>query len=163
MSVAVTMAMTLTTIETLESNVPAAPTGTRTITHSAFNKTGSFTSTSTVPVTKCVYNDFAMTAGAVTINLASITGTNGLAQVGTGLKPQMVLFENVEGNSPIAITEGASNGHATLGASFLITLKAKQWTMCYLADAADDIGSSDRTWDVTGTGTESIRVAVIMG
>jgi hypothetical protein len=163
MSVSLVYAATLTTQETLESNVPAAPSATKVITHSAFNKSGTLNATSTIPATKCVYNDFAMTDGALTLNLASILGTNGLAQVGTGLKPQMVLFENVEGNSPIAITEGASNGHATLGASFLVTLKAKQWIVAYLADAADDIDSSNRTWDVTGTGTQSIRVAVIMG
>lgn len=164
MSVSLVFGATLTATETLESNIPAAPAATRAVTHSAFNKSGTLTaSTTPVAVTKCAYRDIAMTAGAVTIDLTALVGTNSLAQDGTGLKPQFVLFENVEGNAPITITEGASNGHALLGAGFQIILAAKQWVLCYLADAAPDVAAGDKTWDVTGTGTQSLRTAIILG
>jgi hypothetical protein len=163
MSVAVTYAVTVTTVETLETSVPAASANGKAVTHSGFNRTSTaLTSSTTPPVTKCSYMQPALSAGAYTINLTTLTGTNGATVTMSGLKVQVLKIKN-NGANVMSFTEGASNGYALLGASFLFALQPGQEITLYGNDATPDVAAGDCTIDVTGTGTQSFDLAVIAG
>lgn len=163
MSVSLTVGMKVTSVETLETNVPAAPSNGKSVTHSAFNKTdATLTSVTTPPVTKCSYSQPALSTGAYTINLAALTGVNGATVDLTGLKVQAIKVKN-NGANVMSFTEGASNGYALLGASFLFAVQPGQEIMLYGNDATPDVASGDRTIDVTGTGSQSFDLVVVAG
>lgn len=165
MSVALTLASTFTAIETLETNVPAAATGSKSITHSGFNQSFTLNAASSVPITQVAYFTQALTAGAATIDLTALVGTNNVEIDGTGLKVRAIMFTAASGNAnPITIGVGASNGYELAGATWEETLKAGQSTgVKYLGSGAPDIGASDCTLDLAGTGTQSVNVAIALG
>lgn len=163
MPVSLTVGMKITSVETISANVPAAATNDKTITHSGFNKPDTtLNASSTPPVTKCSYSQPALSGGAYTINLAALTGSNGVAVDLTGLKVQAVKIKN-NGANPMTFTEGASNGYALLGTTFLFTVQPGQEIMLLGNDATPDVAAGDRTIDVTGTGTQSFDLAVVAG
>jgi len=163
MSVSLTVGMKMTAVETLETNVPAAATNGKTVTHSAFNKTDTvLTASTTPPVTKPSYSQPALSGGAYTINLAALSGVNGATVDLTGLKVQAIKIKN-NGANVMSFTEGASNGYALLGASFLFAVQPGQEIMILGNDATPDVAAGDRTIDVTGTGSQSFDLAVVAG
>lgn len=118
-----------------------------------------------IPVTKYVAFEQALTAGAATINFAALPGATADETINaTGLKPQFVKLKNKASNANnITITEGASNGLALFGASFSITLKPGQECQFNLNEACDDVAAGDRTIDLAGTGTQVLQVIVGLG
>lgn len=117
------------------------------------------------PVTKVSVDSVPLVAGAKTIDLSALVGTNGAAVDGTGLKVQGVWLENPSTNTgKMTFVEGASNGYRLMDdASWRIVLKPGQKTMIDLYDTSPDVAAADKTIDVTGTGTESFRMQVILG
>ena len=63
----------------------------------------------------------------------------------------------------ITISDGVSNGYELLGANFVVALKPKQRFLLYCDDSAPTVGSSAKTIDLAGTGTETISVVVVYG
>jgi len=123
---------------------------------------------STPPVTKGTQFSIALSSGTGTINLASLTPPDtSLSNIdGTGLKVQSVKFSNPSTNAnAISVTEGASSGHPLLGPSFLFSLEPGQ-SLTFANEGVDvgtDIASGDRTWDLAGTGSQALDVAIVMG
>ncbi len=166
MSIVATVGMTLTIVETLETNVPAAATTARRVTHSGYNLSATLplAGDNPVPATKCATFLVTMAGGAASIDLAALLGTNGATVVGTGLKVQAIKFQAPATNTnPVTVAVGASNGYELAGAAFSCSLMPRQASMYYLADQSPDVASGDRILDVTGTGTEGLEVTLVLG
>ena len=82
-----------------EDKRPAASTTKRRVTHDQFNTTLELSAASTPPVTKVAALQAALVAGAATIDLENLTGTNGAAVVGTGLRVQAMKVRNPSTNA----------------------------------------------------------------
>jgi hypothetical protein len=108
--------------------------------------------------------DFALTAGAGTIDLTALTGTNGVSVDGTGLRVQFAKFLNPATNgNPITVKKGVTNGYDGFGAAFLIILTPGAEAMIRLNDAGSDIGSSNKTIDLVGTLVQPLSYEIVVG
>jgi len=143
--------------ETL-SNVDGA--AQQTINLSAFDETFTMNADSTPPGTKCVVKLIALTAGAYTIDLTTITGTNGVVQDMTGLRVQLIRVKNLGANN-MTFTPGASNGIDIGCGAF--TVPAGWTEMKRTGDTSVDVASGDRTIDVTGTAAQTFELTIIAG
>ena len=164
MSTSVTYKSNVTVAETLSSNVPGA--SDPTITQAGYNTEGTYSSTTTPPVTKSVVNTVALVAGAKTIDLTALTGINGGAVAFTGLKVQFAKFRNPSTNTgAITIQAGASNAYNMLGASWKVILQTgDEFTWKGSDDSGvPDVASGAKNIDLAGTGTESIEMVLVAG
>ncbi len=160
-TIAVNRVETLTVVETI-STADAAD---ATLSFTSLNESDSFTSGSSVPVTKHANFSQAMTAGAATINFRLLPG-NTVDEVvdGNGLKVQFAWFRNKSTNAnDITITFGGSNPYLLLGAAFLFKLKVGQAVRIALNEAAPDIDDTHKTIDITGTLSQVLECAFVMG
>ena len=110
--------MTLTLQQVFDStSLPGATGAGATLTHNQFNMAETtYNSSSAVPVSEVLAFKKALSGGAVTVDLTSLTGTLGESVTLLGKKVQAVIFYNPSANAnSITITEGASNGHALNG------------------------------------------------
>jgi hypothetical protein len=160
MAVQSTYRSDITVQETLATDVEAA--SAPTIIHSGFNTKQILNATSSPAVTKQIQRTLSMTAGALTINLASLTGTNGLAVDFTGLKVQHFKFIN-PGANPITFTFGASNPYLLLGSGWKIIVPAGGEVAGKLNDQPPDVDSTHKNIDVSGTGTDSFNIILVAG
>lgn len=152
----------LTVVETLSVGVPAATTPS--ITHSGYNTTDKANASSTPPASKAVANSYAMTAGAKTLDLTALVGTNGATVDGSTLKLNYAKFINPSTNTgSIVVKFGASNAYL-LGSdsAWRHTLKPGDEVL-YKGTANPTIDSTHKNIDISGTGTESIEVVLVMG
>lgn len=163
MSVSVNYTTNITTNETIDTNVPAAQASKAVVIHDAFNTATTLTSSTTPPATLAAYFEQALTAGAATIDLTSLTGTNNLSIDGTGLKVQAFRFKNQAGNAAITLVVGASNGYDLLGAATSVTLAAGQEIVIFGNDATPDVAAGDKELDISGTGTEICEITIVLG
>jgi hypothetical protein len=161
MSVVNTTQLKVDTTETLATGVDAA--SSPIVDHTAFTAKHTLNASSSVPATKCAYDAVALVAGAKTIDLTALVGTNDAAVDGTGLKVQAIKFKNKTGNAAMTFTEGAATGYELLGNAFTFILLADQEAAFYLHESAPDISGSLKHIDVTGTGTEEFELSVVMG
>lgn len=160
MSVQASFNISMTVEETLSSGVDGAENPI--ITHDGFDVTGIYSSTTTPDVEYCVVKTIALTAGAYTIDLSSMTGTNGAAVVGTGKKIRLLRITN-NGANAMTFAKGASNGHTGLGSAFSATIPVGGTAAWILADGGVAIGSGDKTIDVSGTGTQTFSMTLVLG
>jgi hypothetical protein len=163
MSVTVTYAATLTVAETLANNTGSAPANTRVVTHTNYNRSGTFNSGTTPPVTTHAAFLVTLSSGTGTIDLRALNGTNGAVIDGNGLKVQFVSIKNL-GANPLTIVEGASNGHSGIFASDPGTIIQPGGELLMKSnDNGDDISGSNKTWDLTGTGAQTSEWSIEMG
>ena len=158
----------LTVVEDIAST---GPVGNSQTTYSAFNRDATIQSNAVspaVPVTKRAFFEFAMTGGSGSLDLTSLSHNDGDATETvdmTGLKVQFARFTAPTGNSgAITISDGASNGYEIFGdASGQVTISPGQSILLELAESADDVGASDKTIDLSGTGTDSVEYTILAG
>lgn len=131
------------------------------------DESGILNASSTPPASMQSQFSIALVSGAVSIDLTALPGLNGSEAVnGTGLKVQLVKFKNpITNANKITVAKGASNGYGldASGDSFSIPLSPGQSVMFVLDAAAPAIASGAKTFDLTGTGTQALQVAVVMG
>lgn len=164
MTVAVTYASKCSVVETLPNNTNSAPDNTRKVTHTNFNSEASLSASSTPPVTTVAAFEQLLTAGAATINLAALTGTNGASVNMTGLKVQVLKIKAKATNAnPISVAVGASNGYDLAGSDFKVTLSPGQEFLFYGNEATPDVAAGERTLDLAGTGTQGADVIIVAG
>lgn len=128
---------------------------------------GTLTASTSVPATKTVSITKALSAGSATLDLTAIVdddlGTIDLS----GLKVQLLTIKNPSSNAnKITITKGASNGYGldSAGTSWTVVLDPGQQVGPFiLADAAPDVGGSTKTWDLSGTGSQSLKIQLVAG
>jgi hypothetical protein len=164
MSVELTYAATVNAVETLEDNVPAATAPNRKVRHDQYNGAASLSGSTTPPVTRVAAFEKALSAGAATIDLTSLLGTNGATVDGTGLKVQVLKIKNKTANAnPITVKVGLTDGYQLAGANFEAQISPGQEFLFYGNDATPDIGATARTLDLAGTGSQAAEVIIVMG
>ena len=134
------------------------------LTHAGYNLTGlTLNATSTPPVTVASFQDYALTAGSITIDLTALLGVNDLAQDCTGLKLQMLLFINAAGNADMTISGEGANGYS-IGAAHVINGGANACrSILYTPEALADVSSTVKNLAVTGTGTQAFKLGLLLG
>ncbi len=164
MSVVVTYISNLTVKETLETNVPAAEAAKRIVTHDQFNFTDTLNSGTPDPVTKVAAFEVTLSAGTATIDLTTLTGTNGVTVDGSGLKVQVAKFKNKNGNVAVmSVVDGVTNGYDGFGTNFEINLLPNAEVLFLLKDQGADISGTNKTLDIAGSGVEVLQVELVMG
>lgn len=164
-SISVSYRNDVTVAQTLDSaSTPSANADKRVITHQAFNDTLTLNSGSTPDVTKMAAFTKALSAGAATIDLTALTGTNGATVNGNGDKVRIFKAINPSSNAnSITLTEGASNGYELAGNGWTVVLQPGQHFTFYADEDAPTIGGSAKTIDLAGTGSQTLNVMVVMG
>jgi len=162
MPISVTYASTITTVETLATNVGHQAID-KSVTAQLSTTLAAQTSGSTPSCVQRAGADVAMTAGALSLDLTALLGTNGATVVGSG-RVQMVKFFNPATNAnAITIAKGASNGYDGFGSSFSITLAPGAEVLLRTLGNGSVIGSTNRILDVTGTLTQVLSYEIIIG
>ena len=111
MSISATAVANLTVVETLAIDVPFAPGAS--ITHNGLNTTAKLSATTTPAGAEVAAIAVPLVAGAATIDLTAMAGTNALAVNGTGLQIQAVMIQNPEGNlHPLVVAPAGTDGYA---------------------------------------------------
>ncbi len=151
----VTYESKLNAVEVLpEAGTPAATAGNRKITHNQFSK-----SMSIANVTKVSYGEHAMTAGGGSIDFTDLPGVNNASVDGTGLKVKSIRLEAPADNAgPITIEEGASDG-LDIGMTAILAPGAD----VLLRGNDSTIGASTKILDLSGTGTDKVKVSIALG
>lgn len=131
------------------------------------NESTTYTASTSVPVTKCAAFQQALTSGAATIDLTALPGaTADETVVGTGLKLQILKIRNLSTNAnKITVSNGASNPYRLDGATtaWTFVLAPGQSYTLFLNESADDVGSSHKTIDLAGTGSQVLEVLAVLG
>jgi len=158
----VELLMGIRAVEVLD-NAPAAlepP-----VTHDQFETHVTLPDTVTpVPATEAVYSTIALVDGAKTIDLTSLTGTNGRAVDGTGLKVQAIKLKNTSASNSMTFQGGASNPYElNADANWHVSLPPGGEFMAYCPDTNPDIAADAKTIDVAGTGTDQFELSLVMG
>lgn len=164
MSVTITPSINLSAIVTKSFDAAASAT----IIQSGFNVSGpKLTSSTTPPVTKESYHDYALVAGAKTIDLRALLDLDDVAQDCIGLKVQIVIIINPNGNSALNVAPGASNPFPLLGAANDFTLPAATAgdvvAAFILPEGTPDVSNTVKTIDFAGTGTETFQLGIVLG
>lgn len=164
MSVSLTLQSVATAREIPESGVDAAQ-GSQLV-HDGFDLTYSLDENSTPPVAMCVYRELALVAGALTIDLTTITGSYGSLQNGNGKKVQHWRVKNTSETATLVFVKGASNPYLLKGADWKVELLPGQWDEFYGNNAAPEIDATHKEIDVSGTGgtgTDTFELSLSMG
>lgn len=167
MSVEVTAASTLTTVETYStSDAPAGSSAAnRSVTHDGYNFSSVRSASTTVPVTKCAYFSKALAAGVATIDLTALTHMSDTVDF-TGLKVQEMRFYNrTSTNHVITVSKGAANGYTLNAAAttWTVSLDAGCGFTWHGNDLATDVAAGAKNIDLAGTLTEEIEVSLVAG
>lgn len=152
----------MTTTETLADGSLSSVASEKNVVHSAFNQGATLNAGSSPAATLCAHAVTALTAGAKTLDLTALVGTNGAVVNLNGTKVRLFRVKNLGANA-MAFGEGASNGYELLGDGWNITLQPGQMAMFYLSDNAPTVGGSAKNIDVTGTGTQTFELSVVAG
>jgi hypothetical protein len=119
--------------------------------------------TSTPPVDTDAFNPLSITTSA-TIDMTALVGTNGAAITLNGKKPRAVKLQCPAANTnPITIAKGDSNGYVGFGSSFSITLNPGDEILLYLPGNSSAVGGSNKTLDVSCTGTQVLNYGFVGG
>lgn len=162
MSVTVTYKALATVVETLPNNTGSAAAASRVVTHAEYNEELTLNSGTTPPVTLVAEFLLTLTAGAATIDLRNLVGTNGAAVDGNGLKPQIIRIKNLGANT-MTFKAGASNPHNAFSATNGHVIQPGGHIQIFTNDNTDDIDGTHKTWDVAGTGSQTAEVTIVMG
>lgn len=170
MSVSLSASLSLLVTETLESNVAFASAD-KALIHSLSDLLAGITgytslSATTSPVaSKVAAYEITLSSGAATIDLTALPQAGGGTQSVNGLLARYIVLVNPVSNANnITIADGATNGYQLFGdASGQITLKPGQFIILYCAGNAQTVGGSNKTIDLTGTGTQVLRAMFVFG
>jgi hypothetical protein len=164
MSISVDYNSSLTTVEALGTS---ANHQTGNLTASGLNSSLAYqATTSTPPCTSRGGTDIAMTGGAVTLDLTALVGSGGVTVDGSGKRVQYIKVLNPATNHTIAIATGASNGYDGFGVAFKETLYPGGEFLKKLSALGTHgtvISGSNKTLDITGTGTEALSYEIVLG
>ena len=162
MSVAATYKSGVVVKETLTASVAGADSPI--ITHDVYDSEITLNAGSTPPATDAVFWQQDLAAGTATIDLTSLTGTNGESIDGTGKRVQVLKFKALAANAnTIAVIPAAANGYELSGADFKITLSPGQEFLYYGNEATPEIGAAAKDFTLTGTGTQGLEVSIVLG
>ncbi len=129
---------------------------------------GSVLTASTTPAaTKQSQWTVTLSGGAATIDLTQIPGFNSSEVIdGTGLKVRMLQFYAPATNANvITALKAVSNGYGldAAGTSWTESLDPDTGRSMWLNTSAPTIGGSAKSITLTGTGSQTIQVGIILG
>lgn len=162
MAVTVTYKAQATVVETLPSNTGSAADAKRQVTHDQYDESFTLNASTTPPVTDCALFLLTLTAGAATIDLRNCIGTNGAIKDFNGLKPQIIRIKNL-GANPMTFKAGASNPHNAFTATDGFVVPPGAHVQFFTNDGVDDVDGTHKTWDVTGTGSQTAEISIDVG
>lgn len=157
MSVSAAYVGQLTVTETITTGIADVLSSNNVVIHGGWNK--SITITGTVTASFVV----TLSTGAFTVDLTSLTGTNGASVSLSGLKV-LAFLVSVPGTNANAFTiaKGASNGYQLKGSSWSETFQPGDH-MVYYPTNAQTVGGSAKTIDCSGTGSQTCQIVVVGG
>lgn len=150
--------------ETLQD---AAGAGSATVTSNAFNQgQKQFSPSTSIPVTKYSAKEYTLTAGAATIDLTDLVGTQSNVD-GTGLKVQFIRFITPSSNAAVVnVAQGAANPYPIWGSGNDVDIPIGAELAFRTADAvsiSDVSGLSVSEIDLSGTADDTIKVEIYLG
>lgn len=155
MSVQFSYASSIISTETLETNVPAARASNAQVRHDLFN-----TVLTNQQAEECAYFVAALTAGSGAIDFTALPGTNGRSVDGTGLLAKVIKFRAPDTNAgPMAIKKGVSDG-LDIGTQIEALPPGGEVTLKFPAGV--EVKADEKILDLTGTGTDTLEVAVVL-
>jgi hypothetical protein len=119
----------------------------------------------TPPVSVGLSFQKVLSSGAGTIDVTSITdAVTGAVKSGNGLRIVAIKFRNLSTNAnSIAIVPGASNPYQLQGSDMKLTLSPGDEVTIYMPTTSQAVGSTHKTFDLTGTGSQVLEVEVLFG
>jgi hypothetical protein len=132
-------------------------TSAKSVSHTQFDE-----SATPSPATVYSGNVYALVTGAKTIDLRALYTVAGGEGDGNGLKVQGMFFKNLGANN-MTIVAGASNGYEIFGASGSVVVPPSGWLCMFFNDASADVAAGDKEIDVSGTGSQTFELALILG
>lgn len=156
MAVTVTYHSVINATETLETGVPAVPAGKAKVPHSLFS-----TTLNPLPgADEVSFHEVALVDGSGSIDFTALPQVNDKSLDATGRAVLAVKFIAPDTNQgPIAITTAPSNG-LDLGIEVTELLPGKE--VAGLVNEAV-VASDEKILDVSGTGTDKLKVAIVLG
>lgn len=132
------------------------------------NSSGTKSPTTAVPCTQQWQDTFSLSAGAATVNLASLSNGNLTAKDFTGLKVQFIKIYNRSTNTAaVTVVDGAANGYNIWGdASGSITILVGMMVVfgAVATEGLDDIAAADRTIDFSSSDVDAtVDIQIIAG
>jgi hypothetical protein len=153
-----------TVTETLSGGDISAP---ATIPHDGYNRKLALDAATDPNLTAAAYEVFAMTGGVGSIDLTSLT-LNGNPVALTGLKPRTILVTALDANSAVVtVKKGVTNGYPGFATAFLVDLPpGASFQFQVGSDPTHQlsaVGSSAKTLDLAGSGTDGVQVSISAG
>lgn len=135
-----------------------------TLSHTGFNLSGvALTASTTPPVAKCSYQDYALAAGTKTIDLTALLGVNGVSQDCSGLKLQFLVFINAAGNADMVISGEGASGYSLGAARTINGGTAANYDVMYAPESLPDVSATVKNLVVTGTGSQAFKLGLVLG
>jgi len=164
MTVTIAPEISLTPIETITSDAAAEIN----ITHNLFDQQmARLTGTTSPPVSMVSYQTFALVAGTKTIDLTAVLNYADVAQDATGLKVQTLIFINPAGNATMNIAPGGANPYPLFGTGNDVDVPAHatidNWIAFSLLEGLPDVSGTVKNITITGTGTQSFKIGIVLG
>lgn len=161
-----------TDVEANDSAPAIAGLSASSLTFNAYNTAATLNSGTPVVVTKKANFVLTLSGSSGTIDFTALPDAAG-TQTFSGLKIQAIKIRNPSANV-MSITKGASNGLGltTSGTSFTIIIPPAytsggqtypgEWVML-TPEGTPDVSGSVKTWDVTGTSTQTLECTFLAG
>lgn len=164
MSVVLTYESKVTALETVETETPLADDANSIITHDGLDTSDTLNAGTGVPVTKVVANTITMTAGAATIDMTALVGSNGGAVDMTGLKLQIFkLKAKATNTNPLVVKFGAADPYTGLGSAFNFELQPGAEMTFFGNEKSAEVASGVKDLDVAGTASEEVDMMMVCG
>ena len=117
----------------------------------------------TTPAVDTVYGGlFALSAGALTVDLTALTRSGRSNLSLTGKTIYAVRIKNL-GANPMTFKDGVTNGYALFTATNGHVVRANGDTLQYAPAGFGAVGASDLAIDVSGTGTQTFYMVLAAG
>lgn len=159
MSTALDLTTRATITRTFDTSVPDGGTAV-----SPFDTILSLDADSDPDVTEGGFCEKAMTAGAATIDLTALVDVQGRTINLDTLRVRAVKIRALDANAAaVTVAKGASNGYTGFGLAFSVTLAAGQEATLYLGATGTAVSATEKTLDLSGTGTDGIQLAIAAG
>lgn len=160
MAVSVTYSNILNVVETV-GTIPGVSDGNGNVTHNAFNYSKTLNASSSPTASQGLSFEKSLSGGAATIDFTSFTGTNGATYNLDALRLRVLMIKAKSTNAAnIVVAEGGTNGLSIGGT---VTAYVGGSVTLDFGSSGPLIGASDKTLDLTGSGTETLQITVVAG
>ncbi len=152
--------LNISTTETLTGDDLSGPSP---LLHSGYDVNRTMDASTTPDNTAAAYQTFAMSGGLKTIDLTNLLLDAAVVNLNLK-KPRALLMTALATNAgTTTIVKGASNGYDGLGAAFSIALEPGMSVAVDFSTQGNAVGASNKTLDMSGTGTDAVRFSVCAG